>query len=75
MILQLMTTTDFVIDDDKTPVVRQDKKIKSLKSRTERKRFEFGITQKMFFFVTIPMAIAAIVYIAHGILRIIENSK
>lgn len=71
-----MATTDFVIDDDKTPIVRPtNTKIKSLKRKTERKRFEFGITQKMFFFVTIPMAVAAVIYIAHGILRIIENSK
>jgi len=71
-----MATTDFVIDDDKTPVVRQEnKKIKSLKSHKVKSRFEFGMVQKLFFFVTVPMAIAAVIYIAHGILKIIESAK
>jgi len=71
-----MATTDFVIDDDKLPIVRPvDGKIHSLKNKKVKKRYEFGMTQKMFFFVTVPMAIAAIIYIAHGIIRIIESAK
>lgn len=70
-----MATTDFVIDDDKRPVVKSENKIHSLKTKSTKNRFEIGLTQKMFFFVTVPMAIAAVIYIAHGILRIIENSK
>lgn len=71
-----MATTDFVIDDDKRPIVKpENTKIHSLKNKSTRKRFEFGMTQKMFFFVTVPMAIAAGIYIVHGIVRIIESTK
>jgi nitrogen fixation/metabolism regulation signal transduction histidine kinase len=70
-----LATTDFVIDDDKTPVVKQDEKIKSLKNHRVKSRFQFGMVQKLFFFITVPMAIAAAIYIAHGILKLIESSK
>jgi len=70
-----MATTDFVIDDDKRPMISPEKKIHSLKNKPSRKRFQFGMAQKLFYFLTVPIAIAAIIYIAHGIVRVIESSK
>ena len=85
-----MATTDFMINDDKAPVVKSAKnqivnsksqivnsenQIVNSKNKTYKKRIEFGPVQKLFYFITVPLIIFAALYIGKGVLRVIEILK
>lgn len=71
-----MATTDFMINDDKAPVVKSAKNQNvNSKNKTYQKRIEFGPVQKLFYFITVPLIIFAALYIGKGVLRVIEILK
>ena len=85
-----MATTDFMINDDKAPVVKSAKnqivnsksqivnsksQIVNSQNKTYKKRIEFGPVQKLFYFITVPLIIFAALYIGKGVLRVIEILK